>query len=66
MPKTHESDGTECMRVLITGAASHVGSILISALEPTDEVEAIVGVDLKPRPDRLAAFKPLAKITASV
>ena len=54
------------MRVLITGAAGYVGSILINALETIDEVEAIVGIDLRPMPDRLAASTKVAWIQADV
>jgi len=54
------------MRVLITGAAGYVGSILINALEAIDEVEAIVGIDLRPMPDRLAASTKVAWIQADV
>jgi nucleoside-diphosphate-sugar epimerase len=54
------------MRVLITGAAGYVGSILIDALETIDAVEAIVGIDLKPKPDRLAASRKVAWIQADV
>jgi nucleoside-diphosphate-sugar epimerase len=54
------------MRVLITGAAGYVGSILINALESIDEVDAIVGIDLKPKPDRLAGAKKVAWIQGDV
>jgi UDP-glucose 4-epimerase len=54
------------MRVLITGAAGYVGSILIQALELIDGVDGIVGVDLKPKPDRLATATKLAWIQADV
>jgi nucleoside-diphosphate-sugar epimerase len=54
------------MRVLITGAAGYVGSILINALESIDEVEEVVGIDLKPKPDRLAAITKVAWIQADV
>jgi UDP-glucose 4-epimerase len=54
------------MRVLITGAAGYVGSILIQALELIDGVDAIVGVDLKPKPDRLVTTTKLAWIQADV
>jgi nucleoside-diphosphate-sugar epimerase len=54
------------MRVLITGAAGYVGSILIQALGPIDDVDAIIGVDLKPKPDRLATATKLAWIRADV
>ncbi len=54
------------MRVLITGAAGYIGSILINALESIDEVDAIVGIDLKPKPDRLAATTKVAWIQGDV
>jgi UDP-glucose 4-epimerase len=54
------------MRVLITGAAGYVGSILIQALELIDGVDGIVGVDLKPKPDRLATATKVAWIQADV
>jgi nucleoside-diphosphate-sugar epimerase len=54
------------MRVLITGAAGYVGSILINALESVDEIDAIVGIDLKPKPDRLAATTKVAWIQGDV
>src|SRR5918996_5244275 len=54
------------MRVLITGAAGYVGSILINALEPIDGVDKIVGVDLKPKPDRLVASTKITWIQADV
>ena len=47
------------MRILITGAAGYVGSTLIAALQPVDEVAGIIGIDLKPKPDRLAASTSL-------
>jgi nucleoside-diphosphate-sugar epimerase len=52
------------MRVLITGAAGYVGSILIKALESIDGIDEIVGVDLQPRPGRLAASTKVAWIQA--
>jgi nucleoside-diphosphate-sugar epimerase len=54
------------MRVLITGAAGYVGSILIIALEAIAGVYKIVGVDLKPKPDRLAASTKISWIQADV
>jgi UDP-glucose 4-epimerase len=45
------------MRILVTGAAGYVGSILVEILLATDAVAGIVGVDLRPRPDRLASAK---------
>jgi nucleoside-diphosphate-sugar epimerase len=54
------------MRVLITGAAGYVGSILINALELIDEVDEIVGIDLKAKPDRLAAMTKVTWIQADV
>jgi UDP-glucose 4-epimerase len=54
------------MRVLITGAAGYVGSILIKALALSADVDEIVGVDLKPKPDRLAASTKVAWIQADV
>jgi nucleoside-diphosphate-sugar epimerase len=54
------------MRVLITGAAGYVGSILINALGSIDEAEEIVGIDLKPKPDRLAAMTKVAWVQADV
>jgi nucleoside-diphosphate-sugar epimerase len=54
------------MRVLITGAAGYVGSILIEVLQGTDAVSGIVGVDLKPKPDRLASSAKVAWIQADV
>jgi nucleoside-diphosphate-sugar epimerase len=54
------------MRVLITGAAGYVGFILIKALESIDGIDEIVGVDLKPKPGRLAASTKVAWIQADV
>jgi nucleoside-diphosphate-sugar epimerase len=54
------------VRVLITGAAGYVGSILINALESVDEIDAIVGIDLKPKPDRLAATTKVAWVQDDV
>ena len=54
------------MRALITGAAGYVGSILIEALALSADVDEIVGVDLKPKPDRLAASPKVAWIQADV
>ena len=54
------------MRVLITGAAGYVGFILTKALESIDGIDEIIGVDLKPKPARLAASTKLAWIQADV
>jgi UDP-glucose 4-epimerase len=54
------------MRVLITGAAGYVGSILIEALALSADVDEIVGVDLKRKPNRLAASTKVAWIQADV
>jgi nucleoside-diphosphate-sugar epimerase len=54
------------MRVLITGAAGYVGSVLIKALESIDGIDEIVGVDLQPKPGRLAASTKVAWIQADV
>jgi UDP-glucose 4-epimerase len=54
------------MRVLITGAAGYVGSVLIDALQAMDKVTGIIGVDLRPRPDRLAGNAKIAWIQADV
>jgi nucleoside-diphosphate-sugar epimerase len=54
------------MRVLITGAAGYVGSVLIDALQAMDRVTQIIGIDLKPRPDRLAGNARIAWIQADV
>jgi UDP-glucose 4-epimerase len=54
------------MRVVVTGAAGYVGSILVEALHAVDRVDKIVGVDLKPRPDRLAGVAKLGWIQADV
>jgi UDP-glucose 4-epimerase len=54
------------MRVLVTGAAGYVGSILLEMLQGTDAVARIVGIDLKPRPDRLASNTKLTWIQADV
>jgi UDP-glucose 4-epimerase len=54
------------MRVLITGAAGYVGSVLIDALQAMDKVTGIIGVDLMPRPDRLAGNAKIAWIQADV
>ena len=54
------------MRVLITGAAGYVGSILIKALEAIDGIDEIVSVDLQPKPGRLAASTKVAWIQADV
>jgi nucleoside-diphosphate-sugar epimerase len=54
------------MRVLVTGAAGYVGSILMNALETIEEVEAIVAIDRKPKPDRLSASAKVAWVQADV
>jgi UDP-glucose 4-epimerase len=54
------------MRVVVTGAAGYVGSILVEALQAMGRVGKIVGVDLKPRPDRLAGIAKLVWIQADV
>jgi nucleoside-diphosphate-sugar epimerase len=54
------------MRVLITGAGGYVGSVLVDALQATDAVTRIVGVDLKSRPERLADNAKVAWIQADV
>jgi nucleoside-diphosphate-sugar epimerase len=54
------------MRVLVTGAGGYVGSILVETLQALDAVAKIVGIDLKPRPDRLAGNAKLAWIQADV
>jgi UDP-glucose 4-epimerase len=54
------------MRVLITGAAGYVGSVLIDALQAMDSVDRIVGVDLRSRPDRLTGNAKVAWIQADV
>jgi UDP-glucose 4-epimerase len=54
------------MRVVVTGAAGYVGSILVEALQAMGGVDKIVGVDLKPRPDRLAGNTKLTWIQADV
>jgi nucleoside-diphosphate-sugar epimerase len=54
------------MRVLITGAAGYVGSILVETLHEMDAVTDIVGVDLKPQPDRLAGNAKLTWIQADI
>jgi nucleoside-diphosphate-sugar epimerase len=54
------------MRVLVTGAAGYVGSILLETLQAIDAVGGIVGIDLKPRPDRLARNTKLTWIQADV
>ncbi len=54
------------MRVLITGAAGYVGSVLVDAVQMLPDVTRIVGVDLKPCPDRLAHNAKIAWIQADV
>jgi UDP-glucose 4-epimerase len=54
------------MRVLVTGAAGYVGSILLDALQAIESVTTIVGVDLKPCPDRLAGDGKVVWIQADV
>ena len=54
------------MRVLITGAAGYVGSVLIDALQAMDNVTGIIGVDLKARPARLAGNAKIEWIQADV
>jgi UDP-glucose 4-epimerase len=45
------------MKILITGCAGYVGSVLTTALAKLDGVAEIVGLDLWPRPDRLRIGK---------
>jgi nucleoside-diphosphate-sugar epimerase len=45
------------MRALITGCAGYVGSVLTLALSKLDGVAEIVGLDLRPQPDRLRTDK---------
>jgi nucleoside-diphosphate-sugar epimerase len=45
------------MRVLITGCAGYVGSVLTTALAKHEGVAEIVGLDLRPQPDRLRIGK---------
>lgn len=54
------------MRVLITGAAGYVGSVLLEAVQTLPDVTRIVGVDLKPCPDRLAGNAKIVWIQADV
>jgi UDP-glucose 4-epimerase len=54
------------MRVLVTGAAGYVGSVLVETLQAVDAVAKIVGIDLKPRPDRLAGNAKLTWNQADV
>lgn len=54
------------MRVLITGAAGYVGSVLVDALQTMDNVTKIVGLDLRPRPDRLTGDAKVAWIRADL
>jgi UDP-glucose 4-epimerase len=54
------------MRVLITGAAGYVGSVLVDCLQAMDNVTRIIGIDLRPRPDRLAGNAKVAWIQADV
>jgi nucleoside-diphosphate-sugar epimerase len=54
------------VRVLITGAGGYVGSILVDAVQTMPNVTRIVGVDLKPCPDRLASNANIAWIQADV
>jgi UDP-glucose 4-epimerase len=54
------------MRVLITWAAGYVGSVLIAGLAGSPEITGIMGVDLKPKPDRLADAAKVAWIQADV
>jgi UDP-glucose 4-epimerase len=54
------------VRVLITGAAGYVGSVLLDAVQTLPNVTQIIAVDLKPRPDRLANYAKIAWIQADV
>ncbi|HEX5078183.1 MAG TPA: NAD-dependent epimerase/dehydratase family protein [Geminicoccaceae bacterium] len=54
------------MRILITGAAGYVGWVLVDALQALDGVSRIIGVDLRPRPDRLRDNDKVAWIQADV
>jgi nucleoside-diphosphate-sugar epimerase len=54
------------MRILITGAAGYVGSVLVERLQAVPTIAEIVCVDLKPRPDRLANASNVAWIQADV
>jgi nucleoside-diphosphate-sugar epimerase len=54
------------VRILITGAGGYVGSILVDAVQTMANVTKIVGVDLRPRPERLANNGKVAWIQADV
>lgn len=54
------------MRVLITGAAGYVGSVLLDAVQTLPNVTRIIAVDLKPCPARLAGNVRIAWIQADV
>jgi nucleoside-diphosphate-sugar epimerase len=54
------------MNVLITGAAGYIGSMLLDAFGQLASVTAVIGVDLKPLPERHAAHPKLQWIQACV
>jgi nucleoside-diphosphate-sugar epimerase len=54
------------MHILITGAAGYVGWVLMDALQALEGVSRIIGVDLKPCPDRLRGNSKVAWIQADV
>lgn len=54
------------MNVLITGAAGYIGSMLLEAFSRNAGVDRLIGVDLKPMPERLADVRKLRWIQADV
>ncbi len=47
------------MRVLITGSAGYIGSILINHFLKNDKITEIIGIDLKKKPERIPDDKKL-------
>lgn len=54
------------MKVLITGAAGYLGGMLVDALAGSGSVDEIVGIDLRPRPERYQGVDKLRFVQADV
>lgn len=52
--------------VLVTGAAGYVGGLLIEALARQTQIDRIVGLDMKPRPEALDGIDGLTWIQADL